>query len=291
MRGPNCRAHRRARRTVSGFDAAPPTRIHQILAWPTDPELSSMGGSAKLRVVSVLSCKSAYEVEGHLDRIDVGCVVLDPIVASDWLRTSRAQELLASTPIVLRTALSPRTARLISELSSIVAIGRVSLVGTASVDRDIALMLDNPAPRCADGALLGPRINGLPSPLRHAVIGAVSIGDRRMTVTELAGACRLPSRTLQWRLARTGGHTASDLLAWSLALHCLWRFDVLGWPLKRCTTAANFDDAGSMAMFIQRHVGQRPNAIVADGGFDALRERWLTNLGVGGGPADREQTG
>lgn len=178
----------------------------------------------------------------------------------------------AGPAVILRATGSRDVVPHLSHLRAGAAGAMLSLRSHSPIDFDVRAVLDGGS-SSADLAILA----GLGAPragfAAEALVCAVVCGARRCTTHAFADAARLPTRTLQWRLARACLPEARDLLAWMLALHTLWRVDVLGWPYKRAALAASYDNPDALGTYIRRHVGGRPGALSRDGGFHAvLRE-------------------
>jgi AraC-like DNA-binding protein len=106
--------------------------------------------------------------------------------------------------------------------------------------------------------------------------GALALCRHRIHLEDLAEACEIPVRTIQWRFARAFERGGGDLIGWSISLSTIWMLEVLNWPLKECARRIGFGDTSTLAAYVARHVGQRPRQILASGGFDLLSRRWLT---------------
>jgi len=228
------------------------------------------GLDAKLNVCVISFTHAALKQDAQYAEWD--CIVIDMQgrPSLDHLRSSR----LAPPAVLLAGGPDPSWLRRMPEVCALIGRGCVSLRGRDHLHLDIADLLCR---RCS----LGPElrlISAVPTRLgtvlRSILIAGYVLGRRRALVGDLARHCGLPVRTLQSHLAGGLGVTANDLLGWSLAMHTLWRLDILGQTLKYAAQEAGYISATSMADYIKRHVGERPRTLVERGGFEALVERW-----------------
>ena len=155
-----------------------------------------------------------------------------------------------------------------------------------SSQRDIELMLaqkgegfesgaNNAAPALAIiGALAPCGSCVLPIPIAASCI----LGSRRIQVGELARVCEMPRRTIEAQLRTAGWPTARDILGWMLALHTIWRIEVLRLHPKQVAAAAGVSDPGKLALYIARHAGARPRELAANEGFAGLLQRCVATM-------------
>jgi hypothetical protein len=244
-----------------------------VLGWLGGTE-RSLGARRTLGGLELVLCHSAGDVARQVSQHDVACIVVDPLLAMALIQNGDPRQVLAGSPIILRSRLSPASANAIVAVASVCNDGCISLIGIDDLDAQVVAVAQSALSPSADLAIVNESDGDRPHPLRHAIVAAAAIGRGRAAVSDLARAMAVPVRTLQWRIASRSGLSTSDLLAWSVAIHTLWRLDVLAWPLKRCASAAGFSDANGLSAFVRRHVGQTPRELHRAGGFHGLLGRW-----------------
>lgn len=119
-----------------------------------------------------------------------------------------------------------------------------------------------------------------PASAADLVAAAIAAGHRRLSVGRFAALCGLASRTVEWRLQAACMPPPRTLLGWMLALHGLWRVDVLGRPMPQVAGASGFTSTRTWATYIQRQTGERPAALLARGGFRILVRVACHRLGL-----------
>jgi len=248
--------------------------MRRILSWTNEPDRFLSAPPLTAAGVTIVRCSSGDSLQAALESDRCDCAILDPVTAADWLGATVSRQMLATTPIVWRFVLTPEAARRITLIAGWLPNGRVSLRGFDDLNADVDELLQSPiAPtaelRVLEGLALGP-----PPQVHMAVVAAAILGRRRRRLADLARACRAPPRTIQWQLSHHGEQTASDLLGWSVALHTMWRVDVLNWSLKRSAVTAGFPSGDALSDYVCRHVGRRPRTLHLQGGFEALLGQW-----------------
>ena len=129
----------------------------------------------------------------------------------------------------------------------------------------------------AEGVILAAMPPALPDGIAQVLVGAAVAGTRRSRVADLAALCRMPLRTLEYRLRTTNLMPARQLLAWAVALHTTWRLEVNTWSLKQAADAAGYSSASQLSTYIARHTGMRPRALEAAGFYCSLN-RFVSGL-------------
>lgn len=245
-----------------------PRRV--VVSWlPPDEGLRLQQSVAGAEVIQ---CQSQQMMVDLADRADA--LILDPRLAWIWLHDDSSRRVLGSTPVILRGALDEPFARLVSECSRGLSYCFVSLRQFDDLASDLAHVLDHGG--AADPALIlvDAVVPLVPTGARVPVVAAAVLGRRRTRLPAFARCCSLSARALEYRLERHSLPHAGKLLGWSLALHTLWRHEVLGWPLKRCAATAAFSESGTLSAYIRRHVQHRPHVLLEAGGFMQLLARW-----------------
>lgn len=253
---------------IEGGALSRPKRL--VAIWlPPDEGLRLQQAVAGARVVQ---CQSQQMMVDLADRADV--LILDPRLAWSWLRDDGSRRVLGDTPVILRGALDEPFARLVSEWSWALSHCFVSLRPFDDLASDLLHVLDHGG--TADPALIivDAVAAFVPAEARVPIVAAAVLGRRRTRLPVFARCCSLSARALEYRLERHSLPHAGKLLGWSLALHTLWRHEVLGWPLKRCAAMAAFSESGSLSAYIRRHVRHRPHVLLESGGFMQLLARW-----------------
>lgn len=220
----------------------------------------------------VIQCQSQQMVVDLADRADV--LILDPRLAWLWLHDDGSRQVLGSTPVILRGALDEPLARLISEWSWGLSHCFVSLRPFDDLASDLLHVLDHGGAADPSLVIVDAVAPFVPAEARVPIVAAAVLGRRRTRLPVFARCCSLSARALEYRLERHSLPHAGKLLGWSLALHTLWRHEVLGWPLKRCAAMAAFSESGSLSAYIRRHVQHRPHVLLESGGFMQLLARW-----------------
>ncbi len=256
------------------------TSEQRVAAWlDASDEKAVATARAQLRQRWV-RCGTPTDLE-NLDRARIGCLVVDVGLASSWVRTERARSILAQVPVVLRMDITPGTARDVVSLAPMIPNGRVSLKGLDDLTSDVGVVFGlkwSPGPELR-------LIQAIPDqsepPVRTILLGAATMGRRRTSAHALAMACGLALRTLDWRLHQARYPHARHLLAWSLALHTMWRVDVLNWSLKESASAAGMGTGANLSALVRRHTGRRPSEISRNGGFEEMLVEWQRLIGDG----------
>jgi AraC-like DNA-binding protein len=106
---------------------------------------------------------------------------------------------------------------------------------------------------------------------RVAVIvdAAIRIGHRRASLRDLAVACHMAPRTIQWRLAETRV-TPCNLLAYCLILHAAWRLEHLGWNIKRTAAVSGFATREAFSNYLRRHGALKATQLARPGGMRSV---------------------
>jgi hypothetical protein len=110
------------------------------------------------------------------------------------------------------------------------------------------------------------------------LVASVAVGDERAGVDAVAGACQMSTRTVERQLLEAGLPPMKRLIALSVCLHALWRYDVLGWPAKRVAGASRIVSADKLQLYLKRHTGNTLSGWRALGGFDALFSQYEASV-------------
>jgi hypothetical protein len=246
----------------------------RILTLLRDEDLPASALPRAWNGVSITPCKNANEVIQSAERGDMRCAILDVCLAVGLMRDPRAHAALSSLPVILRMSISPIEVREIVVAAEWLSRARVSLRGFDDIWCDLAQVLESDVEPTPEMKLIHLLPECQTVPVRSIAIASVLLGRRRTGLPALSRACGVASRTIEWRLKRWRCGTAGELLGWSVALHALWRLDMLEWPLKRAAADADFADASTLSAYIKRHTGYRPAEICRRGGFEFLRLEW-----------------
>jgi hypothetical protein len=200
-----------------------------------------------------------------------------PRAAGDFARGVRrlsGQE-TGLPPMLFRLTLDRVSARELVKVGPTAVLACVSIRAFDDLSAD-ALNFARSAPTSgAEFAMLGALESYLAGPLAEVIVGAIAVGKKRVPVGAFARLLGIPERTLDSRLKRWQLPPASFVLGWTLALHTIWRTDVLGWTLKRAALTAGFAAPERLADYVERHVGRRPSQLTLYGGFPQLLDRFL----------------
>ena len=246
----------------------------RVVTWlPPDEMLPASLLRAALQLIPCDSGPAVAEAG-----VDADALILDLHLAGRWLQADVARRLILRTPTLLRGDLTPSVSRTIVQLSRWNTDAAISLRHVDDLAADLVHLLrhadaSDPSLRMLRAALPVASAETLP-----VLVGVTALGQRRTTLPELARHCGLSPRALEYRLQRAALPHASVLLGWCVSLHTLWRMEALGWSLKRCATTAGMSEAAGLSEYINRHVQQRPQALLASGGFAAVLDRWHTLL-------------
>ncbi len=178
-------------------------------------------------------------------------------------------------PLLVRADYSSSNMREIVALASVAAQLRVSLCNFDDLADDLTGMIADPPETNAEQMIIktvAPRLDAL---VRHIIVVAAIIGKRRTHVTDVAHLTGLNERTLEWRFRAVGGPTPTKVLGWMVALHTMWRLEVLGWSVKRAADAAHFRDAAALSNYMYGHFGARPRRALELGGSSYWLGRFI----------------
>jgi hypothetical protein len=242
--------------------------------------------SAEDRAVLVRGLRGQYSVQFcQTQREAVAAVMANPVGGLVWELHPDVGDNLASAitalrndgrfiPVVLRLELDQSVARELNRISSSIAPLRLSTRHFDDFERDIALSFPRPSwqgvrPRTAHLAILERLSENTPADVLDITTGAVLAGHRKTSVESLARLCKLPVRTLEWRLAASQVLPARALLGWTVSLHAMWRLDVLGMVPKRVASEGGFATAEALYALVNRHTGSRPADIRRHGASPA----------------------
>ena len=190
-------------------------------------------------------------------------------------------DLLAEFPHIrtlLRTSLRRNAIeRLVSACSRSIRC-RISIRGLDNFGSDLRGMISGNDDRGATRLILEEIAREIPAIARDVVVGAAAIGWQRTSVADLATACHIAERTVDWRLAHAGLISGSALLGQILCVHSVWRMEVLGWSPKQTAGRSGFGNVAAFTNFLKRHTGMTPGAAIAEGGGRWLLAQLLASL-------------
>ncbi|HVT40204.1 MAG TPA: hypothetical protein VHE78_14280 [Gemmatimonadaceae bacterium] len=178
-----------------------------------------------------------------------------------------------AAPILVRMDLTKAAARQVLVLARYLPEAQVSLRGHDDLESDINMLYNEPGGRGAYAAIVQRLLPLTHGRARDIVACASVAGHSRTSVRSLARLCGVPVRTLEWKLRAAQQAPAKILVGWMVALHSLWRLDVLGWTPKRTAHAARFHSGEAWSNYVGHHVGARPATLLREGGFESLLDQ------------------
>jgi AraC-like DNA-binding protein len=177
-----------------------------------------------------------------------------------WLRcleSTRRPHL--GTAFLFRTALTPLACRMLLSLPEMSQSFRISFRCFDSIVADAEAALKGQSVTAADGPLIQALSLRVHPAAAQIVCAAVRLGRNRAPVTDLARACSIPTRTLEWRCRRQGLPEARAALSAIFAINAFWRLRVLEWPIKRVAAVSGFRDRTGFVNAIRRERGLPPS--------------------------------
>jgi hypothetical protein len=211
----------------------------------------------------------------------------DPLVIWEVARGAEAEiEAVAtamrkhssSRSILLHVDLTRAAARQVLALALHLPYARISLRGQDDLHTGILGLRDNSAEQSAISRIALRLLPPVAARAKDIVATAVVAGRRRTYVRELSRFCGVPVRTIKSRLSSSRLVNPEHLIGQMIALHSLWRLDVLAWSPKRAFLAAGFNSRDAWSDYVTRHAGAHPPRLLFDGGFAGLLERSAREL-------------
>jgi len=241
--------------------------------------LSDAEGEAVARVVGDARCVRACFTARELGRVlatqtvrGVVCELRDS-TGADVASVFRSQDCRSAMPPILTVmSLTPANAHLILNLIEGGLNVRPILRGYDDLGRIVRQVWERRDSDDAQSAMLRSVAGAIPPSVYDIVVGSIVVGATRCSVNAFATKCRVSTRTLERRIGAGGLLPARRLLGWSLALHAMWRIDMLEWPIKKVATAAGFASSDAFATYFARHTGHTVSAARGCGGFQNLLE-------------------
>jgi hypothetical protein len=172
-------------------------------------------------------------------------------------------------PLLIRARLAPASVREIARLASLTTHFQVSLIGYDDVAHDLGRLLRRDGGR-PDRYIIERAVRCAAPGIRDILTTAAIIGRRRATVGVLAAHCSLAERTLEARCEKEGVVPANRLLGSIGSLYALWSLDVRGHAPKTVADSMGFRSAGTLANYMNRHLGGRIREMKSKGFWVAL---------------------
>jgi AraC-like DNA-binding protein len=213
---------------------------------------------------------------------DVGAVILDLRDADDRPTVPTVLELrrvLPSLPVAVHATVDPVLAN--RGLAAVAATPGVFVVDWREDESFPATVRDTFAaapPQNATTALLQtldavyPQLDNLVASYLRTILLHARWPLRVHTAMELIDPTK--RRTLDARLERANLPTAEQLIGWSLALHASWFMGLPGATVGSVATRLGFNDPSSLRSLFRAHIGMTAAAVIREGGFPYLAERW-----------------
>lgn len=254
-----------------------------LLAFLPHPEEREGVRSAFGSDVSIHWCFDRADAAAIARRIPVAGIIWDlqPDSSRALVDIHRLACVQASTAprILLRADLQSSIIRELIWLAGHVTDASVSIRGSDDWLLDVTSIEGDECSASAGFCILRSLVGSRhASPALETVAGVLLVAKHRMHVRQLATLLGLPRRTLEFRLKMAHLPVPERLLGWSIALHTMWRLDVLRWPLKRAALLSGFGASATLATYIARHVGARPAQLSRQGGFTVLLDHFLELL-------------
>lgn len=185
-----------------------------------------------------------------------------------------ARERPVHVPLLFRLALGPGTARPLATIVQLPRVG-ISLAGFDDIEPAVEAMCRDEVEESARCLIINRLLRSAPAPVWDVLSAVAIVGERRVSVMELAAYCNASPRRIGERLAVAGMPPAKQLLMWTLLLHTQWRVAILGWPPKRAARAAGFPSTEALSRRIQRTTGARPGSLFRHLGFEETLELFV----------------
>jgi hypothetical protein len=250
----------------------------RVVAWPG----STDRGESPVTISSGQRLRhDEDELWRALEGNEIDCLILDPASVASFVGDYRHRLLLGARRIVWRCTLSASIVRTLRKIARIAPSGTLSLREFDNLASDVDAMLRRPIVPSPEMRMILEQPNACLQTIEFAVSASAILGRRRRHLGDLACACAISGRTLQWRLSQSSAPSPSALLGWATALHTVWRMDTLDWSIKQCASDSGFSTADRLSEYVRGHVGQRPRALLAAGGFDSLLSRWRSLVSLG----------
>jgi hypothetical protein len=194
----------------------------------------------------------------------------------DLLVCELAPALRHHVPTIVRTHLTRATVPTIIALAATTGVSRLSFRGASDLTVDLRQTLDG-QPTWPELPIIHTLCTSRGNPI---LIAAASISSRRTGIQQLARLLEMAPRTLQLHCAQSRLPEPRALLGAMLALHTLWRLDILNWPLKKAAAAAGFRSTEALTNYIHRHTHARPTVLLRSGGFTYLLDKLVADLRI-----------
>jgi hypothetical protein len=180
--------------------------------------------------------------------------------------------------VLLYMDLTRAAARQVVAVAEHLPQARIALGGHDDLQRTIVALRKDAAEPTAVSKIVLRLLPLVPERAKDAVATAVVVGRRRTPVQAFASLCGAPVRTLEWHLSSSHVASAEDLLGRMVALHSLWRLDVLAWSPKRAATGAGFESRNAWSNYVARHAGAHPPTLLREIGFAGLLGRCVGEI-------------
>lgn len=220
----------------------------------------------------------------HFAALPTG-IIWDLHAASVPALTAIVREALDSgrivPPIFACVDLSEVGSHQLIQLARLIPCLRLSARGTDGFEDDIIDWLLMPDQPTAEQSIINRLATISIVPRVKLAIKAAVAAKRRTHALAFATAIGVPLRTIERRLRAEGRFEAWRMIGWSTALHALWQLEIRQWSLKRVAASLGFSNAGAMGTHLQRHLGDRPRALLLHNSFDSLLDEYFRRLASG----------
>ena len=256
---------------------------------PSTPRVVALvrGADSRLAIEAAVGLGNALVLCGTLDDFVLlaaaaPCVVLWELVAADEVDLGRVARRLSALNtvrgVIVRLDLTRAAARQVLAVAKALPCARLSIRGHDDLAADLAHDFDEAQLAQPEMLLARHVLPHVPKEASNLIAAAAVASKRRLEVTRFATLCQVPVRTLEWMLQRSSVAPAWRVLGYFLAVHSVWRLDVLGWPAKRVAVTAGFASRQAWAGYLLRHVGATPTRLIRAGGFAWLLAQWRARL-------------
>ena len=256
---------RRSRSRILVRLASAADRVSIAAAWPT------------FDVVGLYSEPEFIEALTHPSVIAAVCELSSAITISPQF-VVHAHNRQICAPILVRTALTPGTARDLMALANGPLRVHASLIGYDDLRTGMLTIIDSAAVPTAEQLIIARIPAKLDARARQTVIAAAIAARRRTTVSRIAGICGYSKRGLELCMRRAGCPSAAAVIGWATSLHTLWRIEYVDSSIKTAAAVAGFASTSSLSNYMCRHIGIRPSHAAAVGGFWELLRRFEATL-------------
>lgn len=237
--------------------------------------ITAANREAPIRHFSTTSAELGARQMGAATVLVIG---LEEVSDGDLETIVKAADSAPPAQVIVRFRLSGTAMRRLSLLSGSLPVTRLSITGRDDIVQDAIRAASGDLARDARPRIIE-RLVAVAPPKAMLILTAVAaIGARRTTVPQLAAACGLSSRTLEWRLATARLVSGARVLGMMLSLHAAWYLDVLDLTVKQTAANCGFASRTALANFLKRHTHLAPSALGESSGFERLLKELRRSL-------------